>query len=179
MTPAEIIAAIGADVHYFLPGAEPNATEIGGLTTSDRVLDENATEYGNHWVIEWIELDRNNNISAILSYREEFGMWPGTTINTRAVTIGSPVIMTNSVTPDNNSPALLNNFSINPRNGLSVAFFGGIFLDFIEAGITTQTAMGPNVSFSPSDKWRLPSSIGREESDANLIAALRSKFNIQ
>jgi hypothetical protein len=169
----------GGDVHYFIPGAEPVAQTAGvRLVASDRVLDENATNYGSHWAVEWIELE-NNNINAVLSYREEFGMWPGTTINTRVVTIGSPRILTTSTVPDNDSPALLNNFSINPRNGLPVEFIGGIFLDFIEAAATTQTLMGPNVSFSPGDQWRLPSSVSSQASEELLIAALRSKFNIQ
>jgi hypothetical protein len=166
-------------VHYFIPGNEPAARVGVSLTVSDRVFDENSTEYGNHWVIEWIELDINNNISAILSYREEFGMWPGTTINTRVAIIGSPRILTTSVVQDDNSPALLNEFSFAPRNGLSVAFFGGIFLDFLSAAVTAQTLMGANITFSPTEKWRLSSFVPREANDENLIAALRSKFNIQ
>jgi hypothetical protein len=104
-------------------------------------------------------------------------MWPGTTINIRVLTIGSPKILTTAVNMDTDSPALENNFSINPSNGTSVKFVGGIFLDFLSDGPRTQ--MGANVTFSPSDRWRLESTIPSSASEATLLAALKTKYNTE
>ena len=167
----------GGDVHYGIAGPEPAAIPGIGMVASNFVADENSTEYGNHWAVEWIEVENNFNINAILSFRTIFGMWPGTTINTRVVTIGAPRVVTTEVRQDDDSPALENGFTINPAAGLPLIFFGGIFYDFLNTVGGTRTSVGPNMSFSPTDNWRLLG-IGEGATTSDLTSALRQKFNI-
>ena len=167
------------DVHYVInTGATGPLGGFGQRVT----IDENNTSFGNHWVVEWIEVYGNGQISATLAHREIATMWPNTTINTAVVTVGNPQHKMMNISRSNNGPVgarlRLNyspiNYSRSDDPG-DVVFYGGMLNDAITAAGTG--VRGAGVSFSNDGRWRIMG-LADNATEAQLLAAIKIKYDL-
>jgi hypothetical protein len=183
------------DIHYSWRPILSNAGPLGSLLLNDENL---LNPYGSHWVIEWLEITRENKVSAILSRRSSSTLYPNTTVNTTyyiynrptgvnffAAAQGKTFSVNNgqvSVTNQTNQSIFMSTFSITPRLSMAVGattvlqYVGGMSIEFLRKAVLDGpikdariNKIGRDTSFSQNRHWRLVSEEGVDLSPISVL----------
>jgi len=152
-----------------------------GIAENEILFDDNYIMGDEHWVIDWYEVNDQNELSTILTNRKVCCLWPSTTIATRMITLGNPVGMSfksSSIqisSPQCGSckwdePWLSYSGTLNTNNFSGIKEFGGLYWksltiissakdSIIRDGYYTGP-IGPGASYSPSSDFRIPVATG-------------------
>lgn len=156
------------DVHYFT--STYGAAGKHALVFRDENLYETIGK--SHWVIEWLEISKDNEVSAILSRRSSSNYFENTSINSKFYIYGNPVGVAKQIKDD--SKYVMKGISMTTQNpkitgstSLSapeIKYMGGMFVEFFRQIVRENGPFGPrasvigrNNSFVTGDLFRLVS----------------------
>lgn len=157
------------DVHYFT--STYRKAGKGALVFRDENLYETIGK--SHWVIEWLEISKNDEISAVLSRRSSSNYFENTSINSAFYVYGSPVGVAKQLR--DNPEYVMKGISMTTQNykitGVSsgssdpeIKYIGGMFVEFFRQIVRDSGPFGPdeanigrNKSFVTGDLFRLVS----------------------
>lgn len=186
------------DVHYFT-STYRKAGKKGLVFRDENLFDTIGTS---HWVIEWLEINQEDEISAILSRRSSSNYFENTTINSAFYVYGNPIGVAKTLKDDfatmkGLSMTTQNNLIIQTGNSAPpIKYIGGMFVEFFRQIIRDSGPFGPddthigrNKSFVSGDLFRLvspnledlsPVTVNGQRISANestLIPALKQYVN--
>lgn len=175
----------GIEVHIFFG----TKGQTSGVSENEIIFDDNYIMGDEHWVVDWYEVNAQNQLSAVLTNRKICCLWPNTTIATKILFLGNPTgmifrsLFIQVTSPQCGTckwtePMLIYEGTINAPSFVNFKQFGGLYWramgviasvkDHIYQNGYWTGPIGPGQSFSSSPQLRIA---GSADPDLGSVAA--------